>query len=314
MSETLTCEKRDVTPGPRAIAIGAFDGVHLGHRVVVRAVVEAAARLGVPSAALTFEPTPRQYFARTEAGSQRLTPDPERVALLCGLGVQQVLVQSFDEELRGMTPERFVKEVLHEQLEARFVAIGASHTFGANRAGNAERMAELGREAGVEVEIVPLVTVDGVTASSTSIRAALLHGDAALAGKLLGRPYSLAGCVRHGQRLGVELGSPTANIEVPPGKLLPAEGVYAAAARPADEEAAMPAAVVVGPAPTLGVHESRVEAHLIDFEGDLYDRELVVGLLARLREIKTFPDRDSLKRQIERDVAEARRIFQEASG
>jgi riboflavin kinase/FMN adenylyltransferase len=110
MSETLTCEMREVTPGPRAIAIGAFDGVHLGHRVVVRAVVEAAARLGVPSAALTFEPTPRQYFARTEAARQRLTPDPERVALLCSLGVQQVLVQTFDEELRGMTPERFVKE------------------------------------------------------------------------------------------------------------------------------------------------------------------------------------------------------------
>jgi len=314
MTETLTCEAREVTPGPRAVAIGSFDGVHLGHRAVVHSVAEAAARLGIPSAALTFDPTPRQYFSRDESLRKRLTPDPERLALLCGLGVQQVLVQSFDEALSRMTPEEFVRQVLRDQLQVRFVAIGVSHTFGANAAGGPEQMAGLGREYGFEVHIVPLVSAEGLAVSSTSIRAALAAGDLPLASKLLGRPYTVGGRVVRGLGIGAGLGSPTANLNVHADKLLPTEGVYAAAAALDDSETGpVPAAVVIGPAPTLGIHETRIEAHLLDFDGHLYDRELTIALLERLRPVETFADREALTRQIERDVEATRRVFCEAA-
>jgi len=314
MTGTVTCQQREITPGPRAVAIGAFDGVHLGHRAVVASVVNAASRLSIPSAALTFEPTPRQFFSRDELLRKRLTPDPERVRLLCSLGVQQVLVQSFDDGLRRMTPEQFVREILCERLEARFVGLGASHTFGAGRAAGPERMVEFGREFGFEVEIVPLVSVGGATVSSTSVRAALAMGDVVLARKLLGRPYAIDGRVVRGLGLGTDLGAPTANLQVSPDKLLPAEGVYAAAATFADSDAApVPAAVVIGPSPTLNVDESRVEAHLLDFDSDLYDRELAIGLLRHLRPIEAFPDTQALCRQVQRDCEEARRVFAEVA-
>jgi riboflavin kinase / FMN adenylyltransferase len=308
MTETVACRESEVGPGPRAVAIGAFDGVHRGHQAVVATVRRAAARLAVPSAALTFEPTPRQWFGRDDASRLRLTPDPERVALLCDLGVEQVLVQQFDDTLRRMTPEQFVRDVLVERLQARFVGIGASHTFGSGRAGGPASMAELGRQLGFEVEIVPLITVAGTTVSSSAVRAALAEGDADLAAKLLGRPYALHGRVVRGVGAGTGLGAPTANLEVPAGKLLPAEGVYAGAAALGDN-ATVPAAIVVGPAPTLDILETRVEAHLLDFAGDLYGQELRVDLLRRLRAIETFSTREALMQQIGRDLAEARRVF-----
>jgi riboflavin kinase/FMN adenylyltransferase len=314
MIDSRTCEKREITPGPRAVAIGAFDGVHLGHQAVVTSVVNAASRLGIPSAALTFEPTPRQFFGRDESLRKRLTPDPERVQLLCSLGVQQVLVQTFDDDLRRMTPEQFVREILCERLEARFVGLGASHTFGAGRAAGPDRMAKLGREFGFEVEIVPLVSIEGATVSSTSVRAALATGDVAPACKLLGRPYAIAGRVVRGLGIGAGLGAPTANLQVPADKLLPAEGVYAAVAILADCDAApVPAAAVIGPSPTFGVDESRVEAHLLDLDSDLYGRELAIGLLKRLRPIEGFPDTQALSDQIQRDCEETRRVFAEVT-
>jgi riboflavin kinase/FMN adenylyltransferase len=228
--------------------------------------------------------------------------------------VQQVLVETFDDDLRRMTPERFAREILGQRLEARFVALGPSHTFGAGRAAGPDRMAELGREFGFEVEIVPVVSLEGTVVSSTSVRAALAAGDAALACRLLGRPYSIIGCVVPGLGLGRALGSPTANLQVDPDKLLPAEGVYAAAAVFTDSDAApLPAAVVIGPAPTLNVHEPRVEAHLLDFDSDLYGRELALGLMERLRPIEAFPDTQALSRQIRRDCEQTRRLFAQAT-
>jgi riboflavin kinase/FMN adenylyltransferase len=310
MSQSASCPATSVVRIPRAVAVGAFDGVHVGHQAVVRNVLGAARRRDVTSAALTFEPTPRQYFGRDPYASKRLTPDPERVSLLCSLGVEQVLVQSFDRALRQMTADQFAEQVLVEELDARFVAIGASHTFGSGAGAGPEYMRELGERLGFEVEIVPLVSVGGFTASSTAIREALAEGDVQAARAMLGRPYMVGGTVIRGRGLGVGLQAPTANLEPPPDKLLPAEGVYAAAAVLGDGEAApLPAAVSLGPSPTLDIDETRFEVHLLDFDGDLYGSELTVALLERLRPIQEFASRHELTAQIRRDLDDVRRIF-----
>ncbi|MBM3499399.1 MAG: bifunctional riboflavin kinase/FAD synthetase [Armatimonadetes bacterium] len=308
MNASAGCPATSASRTPRAIAVGAFDGVHLGHQAVVRSVIEAAERLDITSAALTFEPTPRQFFARDPGADRRLTPDPERLGLLCRLGVQQVLVQTFDRDLRQMTPEEFARRILLEELDARFVAIGASHTFGSGAGAGPDSMRELGTRLGFEVDIVPLVAAGAHSVSSTAIREALTDGDLAPANAMLGRPYSLTGTVVRGRGLGADLQAPTANLDLPPEKLLPADGVYAAAALLAGESAARPAAISLGPSPTFGIEETRVEVHLLDFGGDLYGSELAVALLERLRPIQEFANRDELIAQIKRDVEQVRAV------
>jgi riboflavin kinase/FMN adenylyltransferase len=303
------CPASSATRTPRAIAVGAFDGVHVGHRAVVQSVLDAARARGLASAALTFEPTPRQYFARDPLADKRLTPDPERLGLLCNLGVEQVLVQTFDRELRGMTPEGFARAILVDELDARFVAIGASHTFGSGAGAGPGDMRELGDRLGFEVEIVPLVSVGGLSVSSTAIREALVEGDMQSARAMLGRPYAVCGTVVRGLGLGSALEAPTANLELPAEKLLPAHGVYAAAALLGDEEAGpLAAAVSLGPSPTFGIEETRLEVHLLDFEGDLYGAELAVALLERLRPVEDFASREELVAQIRRDVERVREV------
>jgi riboflavin kinase/FMN adenylyltransferase len=309
MNPSGSCPATAASRVPRAIAIGAFDGVHLGHQTVVRTVIEAADRLGIASAALTFEPTPRQYFGRDPNADRRLTPDPERLGLLCNLGVQQVLVQTFDEALRKMTPEEFAREILIRELDARLIAVGESHTFGSGAGAGPEAMGALGERLGFEVCIVPLVASGPYSVSSSAIREALIEGNLDAAAAMLGRPYSLTGPVVRGRGLGAGLQAPTANLDLPADKFLPAAGVYAALAL-LDEEGATPhpAALTLGPSPTFDIEESRLEVHLLDFEGDLYGSELTVALLARLRPIERFSDRDTLVEQIKRDIAQVRAI------
>ena len=308
MNRPESCPATSATRTPRAIAVGAFDGVHLGHQAVVRSVIDAAVRLGVTSAALTFEPTPRQFFARDPSADQRLTPDPERLGLLCNLGVEQVLVQTFDRELRQMTAEGFARKILVEELDARFVAIGASHTFGSGAGAGPESMRELGERLGFEVHIVPLVSSGAFSVSSTAIREALAEGDLAAATAMLGRPYALSGPVVRGRGLGADLGAPTANLNLPDEKLLPATGVYAAVSLLGDEGHSRPAAVSLGPSPTFDIEETRAEVHLLDFEGNLYESEMTVALLERLRPIEEFTNREELVAQIKRDIEDVRRI------
>ncbi|MBM3474808.1 MAG: bifunctional riboflavin kinase/FAD synthetase [Armatimonadetes bacterium] len=310
MDQPTSCPARTASRVPRAIAVGAFDGVHLGHQAVVHSVLEAARQRGLTSAALTFEPTPRQYFGRDPNSEKRLTPDPERLALLCNLGVEQVLVQTFDRDLRAMTPEEFAQAILVDELDARFVAIGASHTFGSGAGAGPENMRELGEHLGFEVEIVPLVSVGGLSVSSTAIREALVEGDMQAARTMLGRPYAVSGTVIRGRGLGADLQAPTANLEARADKFLPAHGVYAAAALIGEGESGpLPAAISLGPSPTFDIDETRFEVHLLDFEGDLYGAELTVALLERLRPIQDFASRDELVAQIRRDVERVREVF-----
>ena len=311
MNRPDSCPVRELTHVPRAVAIGAFDGVHLGHAAVVRSVLEAAERLGVTSTALTFEPTPRQYFGRDEAARTRLTPDPERVGLLCNLGVEQVVVQSFDEELRSQSPEEFVRRTLVEALDAKFVAIGTSHTFGSGRGAGPEALVEFGRELGFEVYVVPLVSLGEMSVSSTDIRAALAEGDTVSARRMLGRPYTVVGTVQRGHQRGTGLGWPTANVTIPEDKYLPRDGVYAGVARANGLDGPLvPAAVSLGPAPSVGVEERRLEAHLLDFEGDVYGRELGVGFLEYLRPIEAFDSMDELNARVREDIERTREVFQ----
>jgi len=218
-------------------------------------------------------------------------------------------VQTFDRELRNMTPEEFARAILVDELDARFVAIGASHTFGSGAGAGPESMRELGEQLGFEVQIVPLVSVGGLSVSSTAIREALAEGDMQAATTMLGRPYVVSGTVVRGRGLGADLQAPTANLEPPPEKFLPANGVYAAAALLGEGGTdPLPAAISLGPSPTFDIDETRFEVHLLDFEGDLYGAELTVALLERLRPIQEFASRDELIAQIRKDVEDVRRI------
>ena len=294
----------DARPGPhrRAVAIGSFDGVHRGHQAVLTALLAAAGRQGLEPLVLTFEPTPRQYFARSAVSRLRLTPDGERLDLLAAHDVRATVVLPFDERLRGISAEDFCRDLLWAGLGARHVVMGEGHTIGRGAAGTLARVRELGKELGFTVEAVPAVRLNGDALSSSAVRQALVHGDARRATALLGRRYALRGQVVEGRHQGRELGLPTANLRLPSQKLLPAVGIYAAFASGLAVGAARPAAVNIGPAPTFDVEELIVEAHLPGFSGSLYGQPLSVHLEERLREVLRFESAEELRQQVSRDV------------
>jgi riboflavin kinase/FMN adenylyltransferase len=275
----------ELRPGPRAVAIGTFDGVHLGHRAVVAAAVES----GLPAAAVTFDPHPRSVLG------------PEPVPLLCSLerrlellgelGVAEALVVPFDRELAALEPTAFAERWL-APLGAKVVAAGADFRFGRGRAGDLELLRSLG------FDVRPVPFVEGV--SSSRARELVAAGDVVDAARLLGRPVEVEGIVVSGDARGAGLGFPTANLDPPAGVLVPRLGIYAGAAF------GTRAAVSVGTNPTYDVGELRVEAFLLDYEGDLYGRRLVVELWRRLRDEAAFDSEEALVAQIAQDVADTR--------
>jgi riboflavin kinase/FMN adenylyltransferase len=275
----------ELGPGPRAVAIGTFDGVHLGHRAVVAAAVET----GLPAAAVTFDPHPRTVLGPEPVAL--LSSLERRLELLGELGVAEALVVPFDRELAALEPAAFVERWL-APLGATVVAAGADFRFGRGRAGDLELL----RSLGYEVRAVPLV--EGV--SSSRARELVAAGEVVDAARVLGRPVEVEGTVVSGDARGAGLGFPTANLDPPAGVLVPRLGIYAGAALGAR------AAVSVGTNPTYDVGELRVEAFLLDFEGDLYGRRLVVELWRRLRDEAAFDSEEALVAQIAQDVAETR--------
>ena len=269
--------------GERSIAIGTFDGVHRGHR----RVIEAAKAAGLPTTVVTFDPHPRIALGNQV---ELLTTLERRLELLGGLGVD-VHVVPFTSDLSLQTPEQFADSVLRP-LGTKVVAAGENFRFGRGRAGDLDTLAELG----FDVRRVPLV--EGV--SSSRIRQLLAAGEIAGAAQLLGRPPEVEGTVVAGDARGGTLGYPTANLAVPDGLLVPAYGIYAGRA------GAHRAAISIGVNPHYGGEERRVEAFLLDFEGDLYRQRLVVELWRRLRGELVFESEQDLIEQIGRDVAEAR--------
>jgi riboflavin kinase/FMN adenylyltransferase len=270
--------------GPRAVALGTFDGVHRGHRRVIETALEA----GPEPTVVTFDPHPRTAFGNRV---ELLTTLERRLELLEELGVEAALVVEFTLELARLEPEQFAEEVLRP-IGAQVVVAGADFRFGRGRKGDLE----LVRSLGFDVRPVPLV--EGV--SSSRIRDLVRAGDVEVAAKLLGRPVEVEGTVVAGEARGGTLGFPTANLDVRPELLVPGNGIYAGAA------AGHRAAVSIGTNPHYGGHERRVEAYLLDFSGDLYGQRLVVELWRRLRDEQAFETESDLIRQIEADVELAR--------
>ena len=269
---------------PRAVAIGTFDGVHRGHR----RVVETAAAAGLRTTAVTFDPHPRTILGNQV---ELLSTIERRLELLEEAGADDVLVLRFDEALAALEPGEFVDQVLRA-IGAEVVAAGEGFRFGRRRSGDLDLLAELG----FDVQRVALV--EG--ASSSEIRALVRAGELERAAGLLGRPVEVEGTVVLGDQRGGTLGFPTANLDVPPDLLTPALGIYAGAAL------GCRAAVSIGTNPHYGGTERRVEAHLLEFEGDLYGRRLVVELWERLRDERAFADEAELVAAIDDDVARTR--------
>jgi riboflavin kinase / FMN adenylyltransferase len=296
--------------GPVVVALGNFDGVHLGHQVVVRRAVEEARSRGLRAVAVTFDPHPRAVL-RPGSEPKLLTVLEVREELLLGCGVDEVRVLRFDLELSKKSPGDFVREVLVGELGAGVVVVGENFRFGYKASGDVKDLDRHMRDAGGEAYAVPTYVLgdaagSGEAINSTRIRMLLHDGEAREAARLLGRPYSLRGVVVEGDKRGHALGFPTANVLPGSVALVPGRGVYAGHVRVGEERYG--ACTNVGVAPTFERRESRVEAYLLNYEGDLYGEVIDVTFEERLRPEKQFSGVYELKEQIARDVAEARRV------
>ena len=288
------------------VALGNFDGVHLGHQEVMRRAVEEGSRRDMKVVVATFHPHPRAVLGAGEP-PKLLTPLELRCELLRDYGADEVWVIPFDEDLSRKTPEQFVRDVLISEGDAGVVVVGENFRFGHRAAGDFQDLLRLMREAGgtaVGVQVRD-AGIEGEI-SSSRIRALISGGEVAESAGLLGRAYVLRGEVVVGDKRGRSIGFPTANVLPDPDAVIPARGVYAGFVHFGEEEYA--ACTNVGVAPTFGRAESRVEAHLLDFEGDLYGCVVDVSFVRRIRPEKRFSGVDELKEQIKRDVEEARRI------
>jgi riboflavin kinase/FMN adenylyltransferase len=307
-------------PGGAVVTIGAYDGVHLGHRTVIGEVRRRADELGLATAVVTFDRHPASVV-RPESAPRLLTDLDQKLELLAGTGVDYCLVITFDEARSQEPADDFVREVLAGCLAARVVVVGEDFHFGHKRSGNVALLRSMGRELGFEVDSRDLVDAEGHPAgdagkvSSTSIRHALVSGDLATANAWLGRPYEVRGVVAAGEKRGRELGFPTANVSVPGDILLPADGIYAGWFERADGSV-HPAAISLGRRPTFYVeaHASLLEAHLLDFGGDLYDEHVKVRFVAWLRGEERFESPEALIEQIARDVEDTRHVLATGGG
>jgi riboflavin kinase/FMN adenylyltransferase len=318
---------RDVAGGclaPRGsvVCVGAFDGVHRGHRAVLNQVRERARALDLAAIAITFEPVPREYFARTAgtAGLPRLTGAGEKRGLLFEAGMDVVLSLRFDAALAAMSAEDFAARVLRERVDAREIRVGAEFRFGHRRAGDVALLRRLGFATH---EVAPF-EVGGERVSSSRLRRLLGEGDFDAAAVLLGRRFAIGGHVVRGAQLGRKLGYPTANLRLGR-RVAPVQGVFAVRvhgggldAHPAgrssascarDTGASLPGVASLGVRPTVNGTEPLLEAHLFDFDGDLYGRRIEVEFVAKLRDEEKFPDLETMVRQIDLDAAMARRIL-----
>jgi len=295
------------------VTVGMFDGVHRGHRALLDRVAAEAAARGLPAGAVTFDRHPLEVL-RPEAKPPLLTTLDRKVALLGAAGMDFVLVLAFTEELSQVTAEAFAREVLMEGVGARAVVVGDNFRFGHKAAGDPALLAELGRPRGVAVVAVPLHADGGEPVSSTRIRAELARGDVRAAAASLGRAYAVEGVVVRGDgRGGRELGIPTANLDVAGDLAVPANGVYAG--HLADEAGPpRPAAISVGVNPQFHTSGLRVEAHVLDFDGDLLGAHVWLTFEHRLRDEAAFATVDDLVAQMHRDIRQARRLLWSGSG
>ncbi len=294
-----------------AVAVGNFDGVHRGHQALVARAVARASETGGAAVVLTFDPHPARVL-RPEAAPQALTTLAQKEELVRALGVERLVALEFDARLAALAPEAFVQEVLASLLGARHVVVGESFRFGRERQGDARSLEALGGRHGFDVQVVQPVLHAGRPISSSRVREALAAGDVRDAAELLGRPYALDGRVVRGDGRGRGLGIPTANLALDE-QLLPARGVYAGRVLlPGGDWRA--AVVNLGERPTFGGTGLVVEAHLLDFAGDLYDARVRLSFQARLRGEERFASAAALVERIHEDVRAARALLGPSAG
>lgn len=287
-----------------AVTVGNFDGVHLGHAELVR----STRRLARPAIVLSFDPHPLQLL-RPERFLPLLTTPADRASLLQQLGADEVILLRTAPELLELSGVEFFRRVLLDGLQLQALVEGEDFRFGHRRTGDIFLLRSLCQDAGIGLEVVPPVTLDGAPVSSSRVRTALDRGEVKEAARLLNRPHRLHGQVGKGRKRGRDLGFPTANLD-PLYNFPPGEGVYAVRVPLGDRT--WPGAANIGPNPTFGEHVRKVEVHLIGFTGDLYGQELAVDFLARLRDTKPFASVDELLAQLKRDVEQARAIAEGA--
>ena len=291
--------------GPTALAVGSFDGVHLGHRAVLDRLLATARARDLTTAWITFDPHPRCVLDPVNCPQQITTLD-ERLSLGRRLGVEHAIVLGFNRALAALTADEFMAQLLGA-MELRALVVGYDFALGRSRTGDLAWLREHGKHHGYVVQEVPPFRLDGEEVHSSDVRRLLTLGEVEAAGRLLGRDFALAGLVEPGDRIGHEIGWPTVNLAVPPGKLVPGHAIYAGWARtPAGEHQA---AISVGYRPTFGKTDLRVEAYLLDFDGDLYQQHLELRFVSRLRDQVKFPSAQALSEQIARDVEETREVL-----
>ena len=297
---------RDLPPEQRgaAVAIGAFDGVHRGHQAVIAGAREAAARLGVPLAVVSFDPHPRRWFQPDAAPFRLMTPD-QMARALEPLGVDRLYLLPFDGEMAAMTDEQFAREVLGDGLGIKQAAVGFDFTFGKGRTGSPEALRRYGETAGFAVSMIErLDDADGLKLSSSAVREALKAGDMARAAAILGRPFAVEGEVIHGDKRGRTIGVPTANVSLG-GYMRPAYGVYATRTRLPDGRV-IDGVANLGVRPMYPTDDPLLEVWLFDFNEDLYGQTVETELVAFLRGEMKFEGLDALKVQIDQDATDAR--------
>ena len=288
------------------LTIGAFDGIHCGHQEMIRVTRRIAAEQRLPAALLSFEPTPREFFAKATPPA-RLTRFREKYEALRHYGVERFVCLRFDSSLRSMSPDEFIGTVLVDGLGARHLVVGHDFKFARNMAGNVATLRAAGPAAGFAVTEVPPFEIDGERVSSSLVRAALDAGDMGRATRLLGRPYRMTGKVVEGAKLGRKLGFPTANLR-PQRRATPLAGVFAIRVSGGGLQNA-PGVASLGTRPAVNGTELLLEVHVFDFDGDLYRQTLHVDFIARLRDELGFPDMDRLVEQMKQDAARAREIL-----
>lgn len=293
-------------PSGSVVCIGAFDGLHLGHRALIGAAAASARVRGLPLVGLSFEPLPREFFGRADPPPRLVLPRG-KVEGLAALGCNAVGLLRFNAAMAAMTPQAFIERALQQRLTAREVWVGQDFHFGHRRAGDLAMLKAVGVEAGFTTHSIDDVTLDGERVSSSRIRAALVSGELDQAARLLGRPYAISGKVVRGAKLGRKLGYPTANVRFG-GKVPALSGIYATRVHGIGDRV-WPSVSSVGTRPTVNGREPLLEAHLFDFDADLYGRRIEVEFVAKLREELKFDDLDTMVEQIHRDAEAARAIL-----
>ncbi|HZV54707.1 MAG TPA: bifunctional riboflavin kinase/FAD synthetase [Rhodocyclaceae bacterium] len=292
---------------PTVLAIGNFDGLHLGHRALLERLTTKARELGLPASVMTFEPHPRELFSPEQAPA-RLTSLREKLGLIEACGVERTYVCHFSRKLSALTAEDFIEHLLVRGLGVRHLIIGDDFRFGRGRGGDFSTLQQAGVEHNFGVEAMHTIDLDGERVSSSAVREALAAGDLEHAARLLGRPYNISGRVVHGDKIGRRIGFPTANIQLKR-KHVPLAGVFAVTVSGLDKRH-LPGAASLGVRPTLGDGLKPVlEVHLLDFDREIYGAHVAVHFLHKLRDEAKYDSLMALTAQIERDVAQTRTYF-----